>query len=30
MFVATGDNDPDIDCAHEAFSFRVEVPYLPL
>lgn len=28
-FVATGDNDPDIDCAHEAFFFEVTVPYLP-
>jgi hypothetical protein len=29
MFVATGDNDASVDCAHEAFSFEVEVPYLP-
>lgn len=27
-FIATGDNDPDIDCAHDAFSLQVEVPYL--
>lgn len=29
-FVATGDNDEDIDCSHEAFFFDVVVPYLPL
>ena len=28
-FIATGDNDPSVDCAHQAFSFQVEVPYLP-
>jgi len=29
-FVATGDDNPDTDCMHEAFGFTVEVPYLRL
>ena len=29
-FIATGDNDSDIDCSHDAFYFDVDVPYLPL
>ncbi len=28
-FIATGDNDPDVDCSHEPFFFEVTVPYLP-
>jgi hypothetical protein len=28
-FIATGDNDPDIDCAHQTFFFDVSVPQLP-
>lgn len=27
-FVTMGDNDPSQDCAHEAFAFSVEVPYV--
>lgn len=29
-FVATGDNDPDTDCAHETFFFEATVPLLDL
>jgi hypothetical protein len=29
-FVAIGDDNPEIDCAHEAFSFRVDTRYTPL
>jgi hypothetical protein len=29
-FVATGDNDPSIDCAHDFFFFDVTLPYLPI
>ena len=27
-FVVMGDNDPDLDCRHEAFTFQVDVPYV--
>ena len=27
-FITIGDNDPELDCRHEAFSFEVEVPYI--
>jgi hypothetical protein len=27
-FVVIGDNDPELDCRHEAFSFEVDVPYV--
>lgn len=27
-FITIGDNDPQLDCRHEAFSFEVEVPYI--
>ena len=29
-FVTTGDNDPDVDCAHADFEFQVEVGYVRL
>ena len=29
-FIATGDNDPQSDCSHDAFYFEVDLPYLPL
>ncbi len=29
-FIATGDNDPDIDCSHDEFFFDVDVPQLAL
>ena len=29
-FIATGDNDPDTDCAHETFFFEATVPVLDL
>ena len=29
-FIATGDNDSQVDCSHDAFYFDVEVPYLDL
>ncbi len=28
-FIATGDNDSDVDCAHETFFFEVDVPHIP-
>ena len=27
-FITTGDNDPEVDCAHEDFAFEVEVGYV--
>jgi hypothetical protein len=29
-FITMGDNDPELDCAHEEFAFVVEVPYVRL
>lgn len=29
-FVTMGDNDADLDCAHETFTFAVDVPYVRL
>ncbi|HCH64229.1 MAG TPA: hypothetical protein DFR83_15605, partial [Deltaproteobacteria bacterium] len=29
-FITMGDNDPELDCAHDFFGFSVEVPYVRL